>query len=155
MSIIAQIKTALQFAAKAHAGQLRAIGADLGKPYFDTHVLRVVAAVPTWARPAAALHDVLEDTDATMEDLIALGTPTDTLEAVDLLTHRPSDSYDAYVLRIAAAVTAGGRIARAVKLADLADNLATMLDGSSSLRRRYVKAMGQIATQMETLGDTK
>ena len=151
---IAETKAALQFAAKAHAGQLRAIGADLGKPYFDTHVLRVVSAVPTWARPAAALHDVLEDTPTLMEHLIDTGQlSTETLQAVDLLTRSldPDVTYADYIDRIATADGSAGVVARAVKLADLADNLATLPDGT--LRGRHVKAMSRIAEKMEVRGD--
>jgi (p)ppGpp synthase/HD superfamily hydrolase len=151
---VAETKAALQFAAAAHAGQLRAIGADLGKPYFDTHVLRVVAAVPTWARPAAALHDVLEDTPTLMEHLIDTGNfRLTTLQAVDLLTRSPDPdvTYADYIDHIASTEGSAGIVARAVKLADLADNLATLPDGS--LRGRYVKAMSRIATKMEVLED--
>jgi len=96
-----EIKNALQYAKDAHGSQLRAVGPDTGLPYFDTHVVRVTNAVINWAKAAAALHDVVEDTDKTIYDLINTGwfTP-ETLVAVDLLTHRKGESYDDYISRM-------------------------------------------------------
>ena len=96
-----EIKNALQYAKDAHGSQLRAVGPDTGLPYFDTHVVRVTDAVIHWAKAAAALHDVVEDTDKTIYDLINTEwfTP-ETLVAVDLLTHRAHESYDDYISRI-------------------------------------------------------
>jgi hypothetical protein len=65
------------------------------------------------------LHDVLEDTDVTVEELRAAGLPLDVVDAVVALNHRPGQSYERYVEQFA-----DDAIAREVKLADLADNLA-------------------------------
>ena len=65
----------------------------------------------------ALLHDVVEDTDYTLEDIRALGFPEEVVAALTLLTHDPAVPYMEYVARI-------GRdpVARAVKLADLGHN---------------------------------
>jgi len=67
---------------------------------------------------AAALHDVVEDTPWTIEDLRTEGFPPVVIAAVDALTKRPGER------RMDAARRAGADpIARRVKLADLADNM--------------------------------
>ena len=68
---------------------------------------------------AALLHDVVEDTDYTLEDLENMGFDSRVIEALALLTHDPEVPYMDYV-------AAAGRnlIARAVKLADLRHNSA-------------------------------
>jgi hypothetical protein len=88
-----------------------------GQPYI-LHLLRVMLSVPDPAyRIAAVLHDVVEDTTMTMEDLRETGFADRDLEVIDLLTHRPEDSYCDYVLRLSR-----NPAARACKMADLGDN---------------------------------
>ena len=65
----------------------------------------------------ALLHDVVEDTDYTLEDLCAMGFPADVVDALSLLTHDPAVPYMDYVKEIAK-----NPIARKVKMADLRHN---------------------------------
>ena len=65
----------------------------------------------------ALLHDVVEDTDYTIEDLRKMGFSEEVLEAITLMTHAPEVPYMDYVARIKT-----NSIARAVKLADLRHN---------------------------------
>ena len=65
----------------------------------------------------ALLHDVVEDTDYTIEDLREMGFSESVLAAIKLMTHEPDISYMEYVARIKTNTTA-----RAVKLADLRHN---------------------------------
>ena len=65
----------------------------------------------------ALLHDVVEDTDYTIEDLRKMGFSEEVLEAITLMTHAPEVPYMDYVARIKT-----NPIARAVKLADLNHN---------------------------------
>ena len=65
---------------------------------------------------AALLHDVVEDTDVTMEEL-AKEFPNAVIEVLKLLTHEKGENYFAYVRRIK-----DHPIAKKVKLADLAHN---------------------------------
>lgn len=58
----------------------------------------------------AVLHDLLEDTDWTAEDLIKQGFSLECVVNISLLTHRPGMSYDDYIQGIS-----GNPIARAVK----------------------------------------
>ena len=69
-------------------------------------------------RMAAVLHDVVEDTPVTLDDLKSEGFPTVVLDAIRALTKTKGED------RIAAAHrTAENPIARVVKLADVADNM--------------------------------
>jgi (p)ppGpp synthase/HD superfamily hydrolase len=80
-------------------------------------------AVEGWeARSAAVLHDVVEDTPVTAAQLREQGIPVRVVDAVVALTRREEDSYEAYIEALAS-----NDLARRVKLADLADNLATNL----------------------------
>lgn len=66
---------------------------------------------------AALLHDVVEDTKYSLEDLEALGFSERVIAAIRLLTHADGVAYMDYVAKIKE-----DPIAKAVKLADLAHN---------------------------------
>ena len=89
------------------------------------HVRRVAATVPEEARAVAWLHEVLEWTDVTEQDLLLAGLTNDELRALRLL-NRTTDSrsesrYLAHLELIAHATGDSGRLARIVKTADLDD----------------------------------
>ena len=65
----------------------------------------------------ALLHDVVEDTDYTLDDLRGMGFPDPVVDALALLTHDPAVPYMDYVK-----VIATNPIARKVKMADLRHN---------------------------------
>lgn len=65
----------------------------------------------------ALLHDVVEDTDRSLDDIRALGFPERVIDALALLTHDKATPYFDYVARVKT-----NPIARAVKLADLEHN---------------------------------
>src|SRR5947209_3172220 len=87
------------------------------------HVERVAAQVPAAVRPIAYLHDVLEKSSTSVSELRVQGLTDVELSAVELLTHRVSETYEVYILGIALALGRAGVLARLVKLADLDDNL--------------------------------
>jgi hypothetical protein len=68
-------------------------------------------------RIVAVLHDVIEDTPWTVDDLRAERFSEEILAALDTVTKRDSEAYEAFVKR-----AAGNPIGRRVKLADLYDN---------------------------------
>jgi (p)ppGpp synthase/HD superfamily hydrolase len=108
------LERAVAIAAEAHAGQKD----KAGEPYI-LHPLRVMMAVTEPdERIVAALHDVVEDTPWTLEALRAEGFSCAVVDAVDALTRRDGEDYFDYVRRAAAYP-----IARAVKIADLRDNM--------------------------------
>ena len=109
------INKAISIAAFAHDGQTDKVG----KPYIF-HPLRVMlnAEGDENVKCAAVLHDVLEDTAITVADLEAAGFGESIITALKLLTRTPDDDYMGYVKRLK-----NNSIAKAVKLADLADNM--------------------------------
>jgi (p)ppGpp synthase/HD superfamily hydrolase len=110
---MATIEKALQIAARAHEGQKD----KEGLPYI-LHPLRVMARVEgSDAQIVAVLHDVIEDTAVTADDLRAAGFGAAVVDAVLCVTHRKHESYADYVVRCKA-----NPVARQVKLADLEDN---------------------------------
>jgi (p)ppGpp synthase/HD superfamily hydrolase len=107
------LERAIAIAAKAHAGKVDKAGA----PYI-LHPLRVMLKMETYEeRMAAVLHDVVEDSDMTLEDLRNEGFSDTVVEAVDAVTLRIGEAYDDFVRR-----AARNPIGRRVKLADLEDN---------------------------------
>lgn len=71
------------------------------------------------AQQVALLHDVLEDTVFTFDMLVRLGVPLPVVQRVDVLTHRPGEEYDDYMLRVR---NEGDFIVHTVKDADLDHN---------------------------------
>lgn len=111
---MADLGEAILLAVKAHHGQED----KAGEPYI-LHPLRLMFRQnSTAARIAAVLHDVVEDTPVTWDQLQEAGFAEEILDAVALLTHDPQDTYEEYIARIKT-----NPIARAVKLADLEDNM--------------------------------
>ncbi len=89
----------------------------------------------------ALLHDVVEDTDYTIEDLAKMGLGEEVISALSLLTHDDGTEYMDYIRLIK-----DNPIAKAVKLADLKHNSdITRLDSvdEKALKRRekYLKAI--------------
>jgi hypothetical protein len=113
-----------------------------GEPMVE-HLDRVAAAVPGEASTVAYLHDVLEHSDASVAELEADGvTPID-LQAIQLLTRHPGESFEEHTLRIAFANGPAGRLARAVKLADIDDHMSR--NGSNDPGRPYAWARRHVA----------
>ncbi len=127
---------AVAIAASAHVGQFD----QGGRPYI-LHPLRLMARATTdEERTVAVLHDVLEDTPWTLEQLAEEGFSPVVLEALDALTRREGEPYDTFLDRVLRCP-----LAIRVKLLDLEDNL----DGSrlaafgpreAARMEKYVKA---------------
>ena len=133
------LERAIAIAAQAHEGQVDKAGA----PYV-LHPLRMMLAVKTpEARMAAVLHDVVEDTQVTLEQLRAEGFSDAVVEAVEALTKREGEDYEAFIRRVAP-----NPIAREVKLADLKDNsdLSRIAEPTERDRERIKKYRQAIAT---------
>lgn len=108
------LERAIAIAAEGHAGQVD----KAGQPYI-LHPIRVMLRVSGESeRIAAILHDVVEDTPVTLDQLLEEGFSKEVVDAVDALTKRPGEN------RIDAAHRAAANpIARVVKLADNAENM--------------------------------
>jgi guanosine-3',5'-bis(diphosphate) 3'-pyrophosphohydrolase len=111
---MSSLERAIEIASSAHAGQVD----KAGQPYI-LHPLRVMMRLTgEQERIAAVLHDVVEDTAVTFEQLASEGFSPAVLTALDALTKRPGET------RLEAAKRAVmNAVARSVKLADNADNM--------------------------------
>ena len=130
-------KKAMQFCFAAHKEQTDKSG--LPYVFHPFHLAEQMADELTAA--AALLHDVVEDTPYTLDDLRSQGFPETVIAALELLTHREGVSYFDYVAAIKL-----NPIARQVKMADLRHNSdLTRLDvvDSKALARveKYKKAL--------------
>ena len=104
---------ALAIAKKAHAGQVDKAGVD-----YMQHPLYVANQVKTEQEKAVALlHDVIEDSDVTADDLLASGLSNEVVAAVQILTKKKGQSYQEYLEKVKS-----NNLARIVKLADLKHN---------------------------------
>ncbi len=105
---------AIALAAEAHKHQKDRAGAA-----YILHPLRLMFKMnDESAMIAAVLHDVVEDTEWTLDDLRAEGFSDDVLHAVDCLTQRKGEPYNALIQR-----AKQHPIAARVKIADLEDNM--------------------------------
>ncbi|MBN2432260.1 MAG: GTP pyrophosphokinase [Acidobacteria bacterium] len=109
------LEKALLLALRAHLGRTD----KAGQPYVF-HPLRLLLTLDTEEeKMTALLHDVVEDSDITLEELRQAGIPETVVQAVDALTRRkPEESYEEYIER-----AARHSVARRVKQADLRDNM--------------------------------
>jgi len=105
---------AIILAARAHYGQTD----RAGEPYI-LHVLRVALkqSDPT-TRVVALLHDVVEDTAISLNDLHEFGYGDEVVAAIACITRNEAEVYDEYIERVLT-----NRVACRVKLADLEDNM--------------------------------
>lgn len=135
------LERAIQIACEAHEGQY-----DKGGEAYILHPLRVMLRMHTEpTRIAAILHDVVEDSNFTFEDLNKNGFSEEVVSAVDALTKRKGEEYLDFVRRAAA-----HPIACLVKRADLEDNLNLSRIKNPSERdheraHRYKQALGILA----------
>lgn len=141
---------ALALAVTAHAGQSR----KGGRVPYATHPLRVVGRVHAWGvadeeiLAAAALHDVLEDTDVTEEDLARETTPR-VLDLVRALTHPPGLAPRKRTEAILGALARAPLEAVLVKLADRLDNVQEMPGWRASSRVGYLGESQEVARLAE------
>jgi hypothetical protein len=130
---------ALQLAVVAHAGQV-----DKEQHPYILHALRVMLGVTDPdARIAAVLHDVVEDTPTTLDDLRHAGFSDAVVEAVNCLTRPDNGTYADYVVRCKT-----NALARQVKLSDLLDN--SRLDRNVIDPQRFAADQQRIAKYLLT-----
>jgi len=134
------IGKALELAVERHRGQVD----KAGKPYLG-HLLRVAARVADEedAVIVALLHDIVEDTPTTGDDLLRRGFSVDVVDAVLYLTKHERLSYMENIERVKQ-----NRLAKKVKIADLMDNLDPTRESTRQLSEsanwmleRYRKAL--------------
>ncbi len=130
------IEDAIALAVEAHRGQRD----KAGQPYI-LHPLRVMFRLDGETEQiVGVLHDVVEDSATTLDDLRHMGYAEAIVTAIDHLTRRENEEYEPFVKRAAA-----NPLARRVKLADLEDNMdirryPTIDDKILESLKRYQKA---------------
>lgn len=108
------LEKAISIATQAHFGQVD----KAGHPYI-LHLLRVMMKGKTEDEMiCGVLHDLVEDTDWTFEQLEEEGFPDYIIEALQLLTKKDNKDYSLYIDLISE-----NDLAKAVKLNDLEDNM--------------------------------
>jgi len=134
---------AIALAASAHAAQM-----DRNGGVYLLHPVRVMLQQSDDdARIVAVLHDVVEDTTVTLQQLREEGFSEEVIAAVDSVTQRQGEEYFTFVRR-----AAGNRIGRLVKIADLWDNLdpsrlASFTERDAERFARYRKALEMLGVR--------
>lgn len=127
-----RLSRAFQFAAKKHKGQFRVGGEE-----YITHPAEVAEIVKnngygTDFQITALFHDLLEDTDATEDEILKYGNER-ILTAVKLLTKEKGYVMADYVTNIRK-----NEMAFVVKGADRLHNLQSAFDTNTEFKRRYI-----------------
>ena len=131
---------AVAIAAVAHQNQL-----DKSNAPYILHPLRMMMRGETLLEKLVAiLHDVVEDSDWTLEQLANEGLPAPAIAALDCLTRRPEETYDAFIDRVLT-----NSLAIRVKRYDLEDNmnllrLQVLTDRDWERLQRYHRAYQRI-----------
>ena len=131
------VDLALSIARKAHEGQLDKAGVD-----YIEHPIYVASQVDTEEEKAVALlHDVIEDSPVSAEELLQAGLPETVVTAVQVLTKKKEQDYQTYLETVKK-----NPLARVVKLADLKHNsdlsrLTSITKKDRERLRKYKKAI--------------
>ena len=131
---------AIELAKQHHEGQTD----KAGKPYIE-HPLRVMNQVESEEEKiVAVLHDIVEDTDISLDDLRNEGFSEEVVSAVECLTKQDGENYDSYIERISF-----NPLAVKIKLADLEDNrdltrLPEVTDKDLKRIEKYDKALEKL-----------
>ena len=108
------IEKSLNIALRAYAGKTDKAGRE-----YIHHPLRVMAKMKTDLEMSVALlHDVIEDSDITAEQLLAEGIPAEVVEAVLCLSKNENEDYQDFVGR-----AKKNELAAKIKIADIEDNI--------------------------------
>lgn len=110
-----RVRKAFEIAKKAHAGQVDKAGTDY---IFHPMTVALNFCGDTSAMIVGLLHDVVEDTNFTFEDLKKIPLTEEELQALKLLTHDKKISYPDYIAKIKT-----NALAKKVKYCDLNHNL--------------------------------
>ena len=151
------IEKAWTLAAEYHAGMTD----KYGNPYME-HLERVADRVREMEYDfvdetaeiemyvaTAYLHDIVEDTDITRDDLVE-AFPADVVSAIFRLTREKGMTYANYIEVVVMSYDWGfkpGKIARVVKLADLLDHVSGPTPCPPDLKKRYEKSLYRLISK--------
>lgn len=151
------VKTAMAFARQCHQGQTR-LGRDGKVPYYDEHILGVYHILKDECHVedetvlvAALLHDTVEDTDCTFEDIEKI-FGTDIRDHVYLLSKLEGETFSDYSKRLFDHAPAQVVM---IKLADRLHNLRTILFVSNRkwIQRKVNQTYTDILDRLEQVKD--
>ena len=131
------VDLALSIARQAHEGQL-----DKAEVDYIEHPIYVANQVDTEEEKAVALlHDVIEDSSVSAEELLQAGLPETVVTAVQVLTKKKEQDYQTYLETVKK-----NPLARLVKLADLKHNsdlsrLSSITEKDRERLKKYKKAI--------------
>ena len=135
------VDLALSIARQAHEGQLDKAGVD-----YIEHPIYVASQVDTEEEKAVALlHDVIEDSPFTAEELLLAGLLETVVTAVQILSKKKGQDYQTYLENVKS-----NPLARVVKLADLKHNsdlsrLSSVTDKDLERFEKYKKAIDYLS----------
>ncbi len=135
------LELALSIATEAHRGQFDKAGID-----YIEHPIYVASQVDSEEEKAVALlHDVIEDSPFTAEELLLAGLPETVVTAVQILSKKKGQDYQTYLKTVKS-----NPLARAVKLADLKHNsdlsrLENITDKDLERLEKYKKAIDYLS----------
>ena len=135
------LELALSIATEAHKGQFDKAGVD-----YVEHPIYVASQVDSEEEKAVALlHDVIEDSPFTAEELLLAGLPETVVTAVQILSKKKGQDYQTYLKTVKS-----NPLARAVKLADLKHNsdlsrLENITDKDLERLEKYKKAIDYLS----------
>ena len=135
------LELALSIATEAHRGQFDKAGID-----YIEHPIFVASQVDSEKEKAVALlHDVIEDSSVTAEELLNAGLPETVVTAVQILSKKKGQDYQTYLKTVKS-----NPLARAVKLADIKHNsdllrLETITDKDLERLGKYKKAIDYLS----------
>lgn len=148
------VAEARHLARTRHAGQVNKQGMD----YYEAHLAPIADRLAPYgdeAVIAGLLHDIVEDTDTSLDELLLLGASPAVVRAVDSVTKREGEPYEGLIARAAA-----DPLGRKVKLADNAQNLddnadlaATDPDTAARLLTKYERARTVLLAAQEGATD--
>lgn len=132
---------AVTIALEAHKGAID----KAGMPYAG-HIMRVMQAGKTYdEKIVGVLHDLVEDTDWTFDQLLEEGFPQHIVDALRCVTKISDDEpYEEFIQRVKS-----NPLAVAVKINDLTDNmdirrLTTITEADVQRLRKYLKAYREL-----------
>lgn len=133
------LEETVAFMKKAHEGQVDKTGIPYWKhPYAVAEIVRDVYGGGEAEQHAALLHDVIEDTDYTAQDLLDMGYSPQIVDMVVWVTKMKGLTYQQWMEKLAERGPIG---AVKVKLADNQHNTSRPLPpGMEGIKRRYEKA---------------
>lgn len=135
------LELALSIATEAHNGQFDKSGVD-----YIEHPIYVASQVDTEEEKAVALlHDVIEDSPFTAEELLLAGLPETVVAAVQILSKKKGQDYQTYLENVKS-----NPLARVVKLADLKHNsdlsrLRSVTDNDLERLEKYKRAIDYLS----------